>query len=154
MLDTVPYASCIILSTHNKHCILICSNRTSSSKGPCLYGGVCTNFLGSFSCACPANRTGFRCQYTDVCLSQTTPCPPGTTCVETTTREGGYICVANITSDSHLAVSTTTLSGAQLEELEYVLLEAQVGYHSIQVGYHSIQIGYHSIQIFGTVLQT
>ena len=46
--------------------------------------------------------------------------------METTTREGGYICVANITSDSHLAVSTTTLSGAQLEELEYVLLEAQV----------------------------
>lgn len=58
---------------------------------PCLFGGTCTNTRGSFTCACPADRRGHRCQYQILCIDDSL-CDDNETCVETLANSDGYVC--------------------------------------------------------------
>ena len=58
---------------------------------PCLFGGSCTNTRGFFSCTCPPDRRGHRCQYQILC-DDDTRCDDGETCVETLANVNGFVC--------------------------------------------------------------
>ena len=58
-----------------------------------MFGGNCTNTDGFFTCTCPPNRRGHRCQYEILCDNDTL-CADGETCVETLANINGYVCVS------------------------------------------------------------
>ena len=83
-----------------------------SCTDPCL-AGSCTNDNGGFSCSCPADRTGHRCQYQIRCDDNV--CSNETTCVETLVNINGYVC--DSTPDD-MTVIVSLNDGVTLHQLD------------------------------------
>ncbi|XP_072395755.1 protein crumbs [Diabrotica undecimpunctata] len=65
-----------------------CNTSTVCSRNPCLNGGTCTPYKGSFNCTCPNGFTGKICQ-TNVDECASSPCQNGGTCYD---RINGFLC--------------------------------------------------------------
>nr|XP_012559035.1 neurogenic locus notch homolog protein 2 isoform X1 [Hydra vulgaris] len=57
-------------------------------NNPCLNGGTCKDYLGSYDCICPLGWTGEHCQDRKYC--EPNPCKNGGTCIPLT---GGFKCL-------------------------------------------------------------
>ena len=79
---------------------------------PCLFGGICTNTGGSFTCTCPPDRRGHRCQYQILCVDDSV-CD-NETCVETLANTDGYVCVS---TPVNMSLQITVSDGRSLDEL-------------------------------------
>ncbi|KAF7241028.1 hypothetical protein EYD10_12445 [Varanus komodoensis] len=76
-----------------------CLSDDTCQPGPCLNGGRCTVTWNDFSCSCPSNSTGKRCEEPVWCAGE--PCPQDTTCADV---PSGYVCLASTTYYEHNAV--------------------------------------------------
>ena len=57
-------------------------NINECASQPCQFGGVCTDALNGFSCACPTTRAGLFCELESACINN--PCRNGAICIEPT----------------------------------------------------------------------
>nr|XP_039251447.1 uncharacterized protein LOC120328925 isoform X1 [Styela clava] len=69
----------------------------SSNRNPCMNGGVCVNYGGSYKCGCPSNCGGEHCEYCDVVKPKIgacfpNPCQRDCQCHESCQHAGGYYC--------------------------------------------------------------
>ncbi|XP_072543131.1 protein crumbs homolog 1-like [Salminus brasiliensis] len=69
-----------------------CTGDDSCSKNPCLNGGVCYSMWDDFTCSCPPNTAGRRCEEVKWC--DLSPCPATAACL---THRQGFECVSNVT---------------------------------------------------------
>ncbi|XP_077066798.1 protein crumbs homolog 1-like isoform X1 [Siphateles boraxobius] len=76
-----------------------CTGDDSCSINPCLNGGVCYSMWDDFTCSCPPNTAGQRCEEVKWC--ELSPCPTAAMCQAHTQ---GFECVVNVSlrSDSHI----------------------------------------------------
>lgn len=88
---------------------------------PC-FGGTCVNTVGGFSCLCPPDMTGHRCQYQIRCVNNGV-CTNDTTCVETLANINGYVC--DSTPDDMAAIITLNngVTSDQVDEAVYDLVK-------------------------------
>ncbi|XP_077977634.1 neural-cadherin-like [Glandiceps talaboti] len=56
----------------------VCSEIDDCLGDPCFNGATCQDGQGSFTCLCPAEFHGNRCEFTSLCISD--PCQNGATC--------------------------------------------------------------------------
>lgn len=85
---------------------------------PC-FGGNCTNTNGGFSCSCPSDRSGHRCQYQDRCADDSL-CTNKTTCVETLVNIDGYACDS---TPEDMAVIIRLSDGVTVDQLDEALYD-------------------------------
>uniref|UniRef100_A0AAY4CHI5 Uncharacterized protein n=1 Tax=Denticeps clupeoides TaxID=299321 RepID=A0AAY4CHI5_9TELE len=71
-----------------------------SCKNPCQNGGACYSEWDGFSCSCPPNTSGLRCEEVRWC--QLSPCPAQAACQTLAT---GYECISNATFEEGAALS-------------------------------------------------
>ncbi|XP_039257650.2 uncharacterized protein LOC120334245 [Styela clava] len=69
----------------------------SSNQNPCLSGGVCVNYGGSYKCACPSNCKGEHCENCNIVAPRMGACSPNPCqrdcqCHESCQHAGGYYC--------------------------------------------------------------
>ncbi|XP_030640189.1 protein crumbs homolog 1 [Chanos chanos] len=69
-----------------------CTGDNSCMKNPCENGGMCYAVWDDFTCVCPPNTAGRRCEEVKWC--ELMPCPPEATCH---TIDHGYECISNAT---------------------------------------------------------
>ncbi|XP_022533491.2 protein crumbs homolog 1 [Astyanax mexicanus] len=69
-----------------------CTGDNSCNKNPCLNGGVCYSMWDDFTCSCPPNTAGRRCEEVKWC--DLSPCPSSASCQ---THSQGFECVSNVT---------------------------------------------------------
>ncbi|KAL7879418.1 hypothetical protein SRHO_G00016720 [Serrasalmus rhombeus] len=69
-----------------------CRGDNSCSKNPCLNGGVCYSMWDDFTCSCPPNTAGRRCEEVKWC--DLSPCPSTAACQ---THSQGFECATNAT---------------------------------------------------------
>ncbi|XP_055058950.2 protein crumbs homolog 1 [Misgurnus anguillicaudatus] len=68
-----------------------CTGDDSCSNNPCLNGGVCYSMWDDFTCSCPPNTAGQRCEEVRWC--ELSPCPSTAICQA---DSQGFDCVANV----------------------------------------------------------
>ena len=90
-----------------------------SCTDPCLFGS-CTNDIGGFSCSCPADRIGHRCQYQIRCDDDV--CSNETTCVETLVNIDGYVCDSTPDNMTVVVFLNDGVTPSQLDEEVYDLV--------------------------------
>uniref|UniRef100_A0A8C2K700 Uncharacterized protein n=1 Tax=Cyprinus carpio TaxID=7962 RepID=A0A8C2K700_CYPCA len=73
--------------------------KVSESINPCLNGGVCYSMWDDFTCSCPPNTAGQRCEEVRWC--ELSPCPSTAACQA---HAQGFECLVNVSlrSDSHI----------------------------------------------------
>ncbi|XP_051551559.1 protein crumbs homolog 1-like, partial [Myxocyprinus asiaticus] len=69
-----------------------CTSDDSCSKNPCQNEGMCFSLWDDFTCNCPPNTAGRRCEEVRWC--ELSPCPPQAACK---TLDQGYECISNVT---------------------------------------------------------
>uniref|UniRef100_A0A3B4ZPW9 Protein crumbs homolog 1-like n=1 Tax=Stegastes partitus TaxID=144197 RepID=A0A3B4ZPW9_9TELE len=69
-----------------------CSGDNTCSRNPCLNGGMCFSKWDDFSCTCPPNTSGRRCEEVRWC--ELSPCPSDAEC---RMLNQGYQCYSNAT---------------------------------------------------------
>ncbi|XP_061550448.1 protein crumbs homolog 1-like [Phycodurus eques] len=69
-----------------------CSSDNVCVVNPCLNGGVCYSMWDDFTCNCPPNTAGQRCEEVKWC--ELSPCPASTVCQQ---NSQGFECIANVT---------------------------------------------------------
>ncbi|XP_019733263.1 protein crumbs homolog 1-like, partial [Hippocampus comes] len=69
-----------------------CSSDNACAVNPCLNGGVCYSVWDDFTCNCPPNTAGQRCEEVKWC--ELSPCPASTVCQQTSR---GFECLSNVT---------------------------------------------------------
>ncbi|KAL2090378.1 hypothetical protein ACEWY4_015066 [Coilia grayii] len=69
-----------------------CDGDDACMKSPCQNGGVCFSTWDDFSCMCPPNTAGQRCE--DVRWCELSPCPPDAECRP---LAHGYECIGDMT---------------------------------------------------------
>nr|XP_061794927.1 protein crumbs homolog 1-like [Nerophis lumbriciformis] len=69
-----------------------CSSDNACAVNPCLNGGVCYSMWDDFTCNCPPNTAGQRCEEVKWC--ELSPCPASTVCQQSSR---GFDCFSNIT---------------------------------------------------------
>ncbi|KAK9979686.1 hypothetical protein ABG768_013103 [Culter alburnus] len=76
-----------------------CTGDDSCSINPCLNGGVCYSMWDDFTCSCPPNTAGQRCEEVKWC--ELSPCPSTAMCQA---HSQGFECAVNVSlrSDSHM----------------------------------------------------
>jgi hypothetical protein len=94
---TFALCSCLLSFTGDR-CQFI--NRCFANS-PCLFGGTCISVMDSFSCQCPAGRTGTTCQLlSDNPCAGIHQCLNGGTCqLLSGTSQAACSCSANFTGD-------------------------------------------------------
>ncbi|XP_051556337.1 protein crumbs homolog 1-like [Myxocyprinus asiaticus] len=68
-----------------------CTGDNYCSNNPCLNGGVCYSMWDDFTCSCPPNTAGQRCEEVKWCALS--PCPSTAICQA---HSQGFECVANV----------------------------------------------------------
>ncbi|MCJ8731969.1 hypothetical protein PDJAM_G00205560 [Pangasius djambal] len=69
-----------------------CTGDNYCKMKPCLNGGVCYSMWDDFTCSCPPNTAGWRCEKLKWC--ELSPCPVTAGCL---THAQGFDCVTNVT---------------------------------------------------------
>ncbi|XP_067110006.1 protein crumbs homolog 1-like [Osmerus mordax] len=69
-----------------------CTSDNTCSASPCLNGGVCYSMWDDFSCSCPPNTAGRRCEEVKWC--ELSPCPSTAVCQP---LAQGFECRSNVT---------------------------------------------------------
>ncbi|KAM9790328.1 protein crumbs homolog 1-like [Syngnathus typhle] len=69
-----------------------CSSDNACMVNPCLNGGVCYSMWDDFTCNCPPNTAGQRCEEVKWC--ELSPCPTSTVCHQSSR---GFECLSNVT---------------------------------------------------------
>ncbi|AWP04407.1 putative protein crumbs -like 1-like [Scophthalmus maximus] len=69
-----------------------CSSDNACAVNPCLNGGVCYSMWDDFTCNCPPNTAGQRCEEVKWC--ELSPCPTTAVCQH---RLQGFECLSNVT---------------------------------------------------------
>ncbi|XP_046708600.1 protein crumbs homolog 1-like [Silurus meridionalis] len=69
-----------------------CTGDNYCRVNPCLNGGVCYSMWDDFTCSCPPNTAGRRCEEVKWC--ELSPCPVTAGCL---THAQGFDCVTNVT---------------------------------------------------------
>ncbi|KAM6922069.1 protein crumbs homolog 1 [Xenentodon cancila] len=93
-----------------------CSGDNTCSRNPCLNGGMCFSKWDDFTCTCPPNTGGRRCEEVKWCTLS--PCPPDSEC---RMLQQGYDCYSNATflnestvlsyrGNGHISRNLTSLS--------------------------------------------
>nr|XP_015826375.2 protein crumbs homolog 1 isoform X1 [Nothobranchius furzeri]XP_054608148.1 protein crumbs homolog 1 isoform X1 [Nothobranchius furzeri] len=93
-----------------------CSGDNTCSGNPCLNGGLCFSKWDDFTCTCPVNTAGRRCEEVQWC--ELAPCPSESEC---RMLQQGYECYSNATflndstvlsfrGNGHILRNITTLS--------------------------------------------
>ncbi|XP_028818098.1 protein crumbs homolog 1-like isoform X2 [Denticeps clupeoides] len=85
---------------HMSHVTAGCPGDESCAKNPCQNGGACYSEWDGFSCSCPPNTSGLRCEEVRWC--QLSPCPAQAACQTLAT---GYECISNATFEEGAALS-------------------------------------------------
>lgn len=78
-----------------------CTGDNSCNKNPCLNGGMCYSMWDDFTCSCPPNTAGRRCEEVKWC--DLSPCPSTAACQ---THSHGFECVSNVTLSEGSTVIT------------------------------------------------
>ncbi|XP_066538185.1 protein crumbs homolog 1-like [Hoplias malabaricus] len=94
-----------------------CTGDNSCSQNPCLNNGVCYSMWDDFSCSCPPNTAGRRCEELKWC--HLSPCPSSATC---STHTQGFECVTNVTLHEGSPVITYRGNGKIRQSLHSVSL--------------------------------
>ncbi|KAM4605054.1 protein crumbs homolog 1-like [Polymixia lowei] len=69
-----------------------CSSDNACTVNPCLNGGACYSMWDDFTCSCPPNTAGRRCEEVKWC--ELSPCPSTAVCQP---LSQGFDCVSNVT---------------------------------------------------------
>ncbi|KAM3876330.1 protein crumbs homolog 1 [Diretmus argenteus] len=111
-----------------------CSGDNACSRNPCLNGGMCYSMWDDFTCTCPPNTAGRRCEEVRWC--ELSPCPVDADC---RMLNQGYECYSNATflndssvlsykGNGHISRNLTSLSlNLRTRKLHAAILHAEVG---------------------------
>uniref|UniRef100_A0AAY4A7I7 Uncharacterized protein n=1 Tax=Denticeps clupeoides TaxID=299321 RepID=A0AAY4A7I7_9TELE len=95
-----------------------CAGDNSCSTNPCLNGGVCYSIWDDFTCKCPLNVTGRRCEQVKWC--ELLPCPPNAVCQS---QAQGFQCVSNVTLQENSPIITFKSNGKIQRQLSSITMQ-------------------------------
>ncbi|KAK6192343.1 hypothetical protein SNE40_003825 [Patella caerulea] len=98
------YCSCLASHTGPRCETPVGSTNTVCNTNPCLNGGVCSPSTSGYTCACPSNYIGNKCETYNFCSS--TPCNNGGVCYN---EVSNYRCAC---SDNYSGQRCDTFIGA------------------------------------------
>ncbi|XP_064188112.1 protein crumbs homolog 1 isoform X2 [Anguilla rostrata] len=117
-----------------------CAGDDYCSKNPCLNGGTCYSIWDDFTCTCPPNTAGRRCEEVQWC--ELRPCPPAAACQP---LPRGFECISNATfyddgrvlsyrSNGGILRNLTTISfSVRTRKADGVILHAEKGREFVTV---------------------
>ncbi|KAM3865556.1 protein crumbs homolog 1-like [Diretmus argenteus] len=94
-----------------------CSSDNACTVNPCLNGGVCYSMWDDFTCNCPPNTAGRRCEEVKWC--ELSPCPTTAVCQP---RSQGFECLSNVTLESDSSILSYQGNGKIKRSLSNVFL--------------------------------
>ncbi|XP_056600561.1 protein crumbs homolog 1-like isoform X2 [Triplophysa dalaica] len=92
-----------------------CTGDDSCSNNPCLNGGVCYSMWDDFTCSCPPNTAGQRCEEVRWC--ELSPCPSTAICQA---HSQGFDCMANVSLQDNSPIITYRGNGKIRRHLNYI----------------------------------
>ncbi|XP_030630629.1 protein crumbs homolog 1-like [Chanos chanos] len=97
-----------------------CTSDNSCSSNPCQNGGVCYSMWDDFTCSCPPNTAGQRCEEVKWC--ELSPCPSTAIC---RAHSLGFECIANITLRDDSSIITFRGNGKIHRYLNSISLQVR-----------------------------